>query len=452
MSTEKYDLFVIGAGSGGVRAARIAAKHGAKVAIAESGAFGGTCVNAGCVPKKLMVYASEFSRHFEDAKNYGWQTGRKRFDWATLIANKDKEIQRLNGIYENLLKNNNVAIFKGHAKFIDSQTVEIDGRRIQAEKFLIATGGKPKLPNVPGKEHMKTSDDMFHLPALPKRIVIVGGGYIGVEFAGIFSGLGAKVTLLHRGDKLLTGFDNDIRTTLGEEMAKEPNIDLRYKTEVQKIEKRGNGYIVHTNTGDAIRCDVILAATGRAPNTENLGLENTGAKLEKDGRIRVNADYQTDEPHIYAVGDVCNQHNLTPVALGEGHVLADRLIGHMLNRKVDYEFIATAVFSHPPAATVGLTEEAARDMGLDVAIYRTKFRPLKHTISGRDEKTMMKLVVDKKTDLVLGFHMVGENAPEIIQLAATLLKKKVTKKELDETIGIHPTAAEEFVTLRDPAP
>lgn len=448
--TEKYDLFVIGAGSGGVRAARIAARHGAKVGIAESGPFGGTCVNAGCVPKKLMVYASEFSRHFEDARNYGWSTGKAQFDWKTLIANKDSEIQRLNSIYETLLKNNNVDIFKGHARFIDAHTVEIGGQRIQAEKFLIATGGRPKLPQVPGKEHIKTSDDMFHLPALPRHIVITGGGYIGAEFAGIFSGLGVRVTLLHRGEKLLGGFDGDIRASVGEEMAKSPHTALRFKTEITKVNRQGAGYIVHTTAGDKIECDLVLAAIGRVPLTENLGLENTGVKCETDGRVRVNNDHQTDEPHIYAVGDVCNQHNLTPVAIGEGHALADRLMGHMLNRTVDYEFIASAVFSHPPAATVGLSEENARDMGLDVAIYRTKFRPMKHTITGRDEKTMMKLVVDKKTDLVLGFHMVGESAPEIIQLAATLLKKNVTKKELDETIGVHPTAAEEFVTMREP--
>ncbi len=449
MTEKTYDLFVIGAGSGGARAARIASRHGANVGLAEMAEFGGTCVNAGCVPKKLMVYASEFSRAFKDSKNYGWIVGETKFDWNTLIANKDKDIKRINNILETNMGKTSVDIFKSHARFIDNHTIEVSGQTIKADKILIATGGKPALPSIPGKEHLKTSDNMFHLPAMPSRIVIIGGGYIAVEFANIFSGLGADVTLLHRGDLLLRGFDNDLREMLGNEIIKHPNIDLRLETEIQNVEKEGETYIVHTNKGEQIKCDLILSATGRAPNIDGLGLENTNIQTEENGRIKINDDYQTDEPHIYAVGDVCNRHNLTPVAIKEGHALSDRLIGSMLDRKVDYEFIATAVFSHPPIGTVGLSEQQARDAGHDIDIYKSNFKPMKNTVSGRDERALTKLVVDKKTDRVLGFHMIGDSAPEIIQLAATLLKKKITKEELDETIAVHPTAAEEFVTMRE---
>lgn len=441
-----FDFLVIGGGSGGVRAARIAASHGAKVALAESTHLGGTCVNVGCVPKKLLAYAADYPAHFEDAVNYGWKSGRLSFDWKKLIGNKDAEIKRLNGIYEKLLLDAGVTLFKGHAAFRDAHNVTVNGQTITAGKILIATGGKPALPAVPGKEHIKSSDDMFYLPKQPKHIVIVGGGYIGVEFAHIFAGIGSKVTLLHRGDNILRGFDHDIRETLAAEIRKQKHIDLRLNADLARVTKKGASFIVETNTGDKIAADLVLAATGRAPNLDNL---NAPVALTHNGRIKVNADYQTSEPHIYAVGDVCNAHNLTPVALAEGHVLADRLFASR-NRAVDYEFIATAVFSNPPVATVGYSEEAARAKDYDVEIYRTNFRPLKHTLSGRDERTMMKLVVDRKSNRVIGAHMVGADAPEIMQGIAVAINAGATKAVFDRTIGIHPTAAEEFVTMRNP--
>lgn len=448
--SEHYDFFVIGGGSGGVRAARIAAGHGAKVGLAEGARLGGTCVNIGCVPKKLMAYAADYGADFEDAKAFGWKSGKLSFDWKKLITNKDAEILRLNGIYEKILVDSGVKIHKGHARFIDARTVEVNGKRITAEKFLIATGGKPFIPQVPGAEHIKSSDDMFALAKAPKHILIVGGGYIAVEFAHIFAGIGSKVTQVYRGDLFLQNFDHDVRETLAAEMAKHKNIDLRFKTDIIKVEKRGAGYIVHLNNGNTIKCDLILAATGRVPHTGNMGLDVAGVSLTGTGKVVVDNDFRTNMPHIYAVGDVCNNHNLTPVALAEGHVLADRLFGQKAVRSVDYEFIATAVFSAPPIATVGYTEEGAKAKGYDVEIYRTLFRPMKHTISKRDERTMMKLVVDKKTNRVIGAHMVGADAPEIMQGIAIAINAGATKAVFDRTIGIHPTAAEEFVTMRTP--
>jgi glutathione reductase (NADPH) len=448
--TEHYDFFVIGGGSGGVRAARIAAGYGAKVGLAESGRLGGTCVNIGCVPKKLLAYAADYGAHFEDARAFGWKSGKLSFDWKKLITNKDAEIQRLNGIYEKILTDAGVDIVRGTARFIDARTLEVGGRRITADKFLIATGGKPFIPAIPGTEHIKSSDDMFSLPKAPKHIVIMGGGYIAVEFAHIFAGVGSKVTQLYRGDLFLNGFDRDVRETLAAEMRKHRNIDLRFKTDIAKVEKRGTGYIVHTNDGNTIKCDLILAATGRVPNTAGLGLQGAGVTVGVDGRVGVDADYRTNMPHIYAVGDVCNHHNLTPVALAEGHVLADRLFGQKAVRSVDYEFIPTAVFSAPPIATVGYTEDGAKAKGYDVEVYRTLFRPLKHTVSKRDERTMMKLIVDKKSNRVIGAHMVGADAPEIMQGVAIAINAGATKAMFDRTIGIHPTAAEEFVTMRTP--
>ncbi len=443
---DHFDFFVIGGGSGGVRAARIAAGHGAKVGIAESGNFGGTCVNVGCVPKKLLAYAADFPAHFDDARGFGWRSGRLSLDWRKLITNKDTEIKRLNGIYEKILNDSGATIIKGRARFIDSRTLDIDGRRVTADKILIATGGVPALPEVPGKEHVKPSDAMFFLPKRPKHVVIIGGGYIGVEFAHIFAGVGAKVTILHRGDRLLKDFDTDIGVTLELEMRKQKNIDLRLNTGLARVDKKYTHYIVQTASGDRIKCDLVLGATGRVPNLAAL---NAPVELTPQGRIKTTPDFQTSIPHIFAVGDVANNHNLTPVALAEGQVLADRLFGNK-HRAVDYEFIPTAVFSNPPVATVGYSEHAARAKGIDIEIYRTNFRPMKHTLSGRDERTMMKLVVDKKSGRVIGAHMVGTDAPEIMQGIAIAMNAGATKAVFDRTIGIHPTAAEEFVTMRTP--
>jgi glutathione reductase (NADPH) len=444
-----YDLFVIGAGSGGVRAARIAASHGAKVGVAESSRFGGTCVNVGCVPKKIFAYASDFKSHFEDAKNFGWHVTSAKFDWQTLLKNKDSEISRLNLIYENLLKNAGVHIHEGFARFKDPHTLEIDGTVITADKILIATGGKPSLPDIPGKEHLLSSDDMFSLKSLPKRAVIIGGGYIGVEFAHILSGLESKVSLVYRGDKLLKGFDDDVRETLVNEINKQPHIDLKLNTDISKVEKKGKEFLVHT-TGGIIKTDLVLAATGRSPLVEGLNLQKAGVKTDKNGKITVNKQYQSSQPHIYAVGDVCNSHNLTPVALAEGHVLVDRLYSNLAKREVNYEYIPTAVFSSPPVSTVGVSEEQAEQAGIKIEVYKSIFTPLKHTISGRDEKTMMKLIVEKNSQKVIGCHMVGMDAPEIMQGFAVAMNAGAKKSDFDKTIGIHPTAAEEFVTMRTP--
>lgn len=443
---EHFDFFVIGGGSGGVRAARIAASHGAKVGMAERSHLGGTCVNIGCVPKKLLAYAADYPAHFADARGFGWKSGRLSFDWKKLIGNKDAEIARLNGIYEKMLVDSGVTIIKDHARFIDSHTLAVGARKVTADRILIATGGRPVKPSVPGAEHIRVSDDMFFLPKAPKHIVVIGGGYIGVEFAHIFAGIGSKVTLMHRGDALLRGFDRDVREMLAAEMRKQDHIDLRLDTDLARVERKGAGYVVHTRAGNAIRCDLVMAATGRTPCLDGL---DAPVDMTADGRISVNPDYQTSQPHIFAVGDVCNKHNLTPVALAEGHVLADRLFAAK-HRTVEYEFIPTAVFSNPPVATVGYAEDAARAKGYDVDIYRTSFRPMKHTLSGRDERTMMKLVVDKKSGRVIGAHMVGADAPEIMQGIAIAINAGATKAVFDRTIGIHPTAAEEFVTMRTP--
>jgi len=446
---EEYDFFVIGAGSGGVRAARIAASHGAKVGIAEDTHMGGTCVNVGCIPKKLFAYAADFSSHFEDATAYGWSVGNTKFNWDILKANKDKEIKRLNGIYDNLLKNVGVDVLSGTASFIDENTVDIDGTKIKAKKILVATGGKPRKPSIPGGEHAITSDDAFFMKEFPKEVVIMGGGYIAVEFAHILHGMGANVTLMYRGDLFLRGFDNDIREALAYEMKKQ-GVNLLFNTDIQEIKKQGSSFEVNTNDGQKIPADMILAAIGREPNTYKLNLGAVGLSVEKNGQIKVNSDYQTNKSNIYAVGDVCNKHNLTPVATAEGHVLADRLFNKAKNRNVNYNNIATAIFSQPPIGTVGLTEEEADAKGYDTDIYISSFAPLKHTITGRDEKTLMKLIVDKKTDIVIGCHMMGADAPEIIQGISIAMNAGATKADFDSTIGIHPTSAEEFVTMRTP--
>ncbi len=446
--SKHYDYFVIGAGSGGVRSARIAAGHGANVGVAEASDLGGTCVNLGCVPKKLLAYASDYGFHFEDARGFGWDAPeRTAFDWAKLITNKNNEISRLNGIYQKLLDNAGVDIIRGFAKFTDANTVDVNGETVTADKFLIAVGGTPRRPVHEGAEHMIVSDDAFFLPKLPKEIVIVGGGYVSVEFAHIFHGLGAHVTLLYRGDLFLRGFDNTIRLALAEEMRKS-GIDLHFNCDVERVEKIGERFTVHTTQGHAIACDTAMSAIGRDPKIDGLGLEAAGVKTARSGHIEVNDHYQTSVPHIYALGDVTDTPALTPVAISEGHVLADRLFGQMPQRAVNYHNIATAVFSYPPIATVGMGEEEALEKGHDITVYKSDFRPMKHTLSGRDERSVMKLIVETSSDRVLGVHMMGLDAPEIMQGFAVALNCGATKADFDRTMAMHPTSAEEFVTMR----
>lgn len=449
---EKYDfdLFVIGAGSGGVRASRVAASLGARVAVAEERYLGGTCVNVGCIPKKLLVYASEFSEAFEDSAGFGWTLGERRFDWNKLIANKNAEIARLNGVYENLLINSGVKILRSRAQIIDAHTVAAGGERITAQYILVATGGWPTVPRVPGAEFAITSNEAFYLDRMPEQVVIVGGGYIGLEFAGIFHGLGAKVTVVHRGKIFLRGFDDDLRVALAAEMRKR-GIDLRFETAVSRIEQRDGGVRVTLSHGPALDASLILFATGRAANTRGIGLEHVDVMLDGAGAIVVDRYSRTSAGNIYAVGDVTNRKNLTPVAIAEGRAVAETLFGKRA-MSVDYENVPSAVFSQPPIGTVGLTEAEARQRFGEIDIYKSSFRPLKHTLSGRDERTFMKLVVDRKTDRVVGCHMAGAEAGEIIQGFAVALQCGATKAQFDSTIGIHPTAAEEFVTMREKAP
>ena len=448
MSDYDYDLFVIGAGSGGVRAARFAAGFGAKVAVAEERHLGGTCVNIGCVPKKLMVYASHFSEDFEDAAGYGWSVGERRFDWSKLIANKNSEIGRLNGIYERLLTNSGVEIVEGTAAIEDAHTVVVAGREIRARYILIATGGLPSWPREPGQELGIVSDDVFYLDRQPERIIVAGGGYIAVEFAGVFAGLGSEVTQLYRGDLFLRGFDDDLRRGLAEEMAKK-GVDLRFHTIIDKTEKTSNGLLAHLSSGDRLEVDQILYAIGRRPNIAGLGLERAGVALGDSGGVKVDGFYRTSVPSIFAIGDVIDRVQLTPVALAEGMVVARHLFAGQ-DTEVDYAQIPTAVFSQPPLATVGLTEAQAREAYGAVDIYRSRFTPMKHTMTGRDEKTLMKLVVARDSQKVVGAHMLGQDGPEIIQGIGIALKAGATKADFDRTIGIHPTAAEEFVTMREP--
>lgn len=442
-----YDLFTIGAGSGGVRASRFAATFGARVAIAEERYLGGTCVNVGCIPKKLFSYAAHFHEDFEDAAAYGWRPGEPAFDWKTLLARKDREIQRLNGVYERLLKSSGVELFRQRATVIDPHTVEANGKRITADHILVATGGWPVKPAIPGAELAFTSNEAFHLNQLPQRVVVVGGGYIAVEFASIFNGLGVETTLIYRRERLLRSFDADLGRFLGEQMAAK-GITIRYRCNIAALSR--NGSLSSTLTdGTTLESDGVLLATGRAPNTAQLGLERAGVELGANGAVVVDENYQTSVPSIHAIGDVTDRVLLTPVALAEGMVVADRLFNKG-QRAMSYENVATAIFSHPNVATVGLSEEEARERGLEFSIYRSTFTPLKHTLTGRSEKSLMKLVVDRKTDRVLGVHMVGPDAGEVIQGFAVALNCNVTKSQLDATIGIHPTLAEEFVTMREP--
>ena len=447
MSDYDFDYFVIGGGSGGVRSARIAAQHGVKVGLAEKQYLGGTCVNVGCVPKKLFSYAAQFAHSYEDAIGFGWEKTAPKHDWKTLVANKDKEIERLNGIYRNLLENAGVEIFDAHAKLIDKHTIKVGDKKITADKILIAVGGHPVTPDLEGAEHVITSDDVFYLEDFPEHILIVGGGYISLEFASVFSNLGAQVTLFYRGDLFLRGFDTDVRLALRDEMQKQ-GINLVFNSPaITKIDKSKTCLNVHLENDEVIEVDEVLYAIGRCPLIHDLGLEDLDIDVDHTGAIKVNDDYQTSVKNIYAVGDVTNRVNLTPVALNEGHVLADNLFNKD-DRKVNYDNIATAVFTIPPLASCGLTEEEALPKYNKIRVYQSNFRPLKYTLAGRDEKTFMKLIVDDASDQVVGAHMMGADTPEMMQAISIAMNMGATKKDFDRTIGIHPTSAEEFVTMR----
>ncbi len=448
MSQHDFDFFVIGAGSGGVRAARMAASFGARVAVAEERYYGGTCVNVGCIPKKLFVYGSRFPEDRAVAAGYGWTVDEPQFDWPTLVRNKDTEIQRLNGIYERMLKNAGCEVIPARATLVDPHTVEVDGKHITATHILVATGGWPLVPEIPGREHILTSNEMFHLEQLPRRMVVVGGGYIAVEFAGILRGLGCEVTQLYRGEMILRGFDTETAAFLVEQM-RHKGIDLRLQSDVARIDKTATGLKVSLKDGSTLEADGVLYATGRVPMTANLGLEACGVELDAASAIRVDAHYRTNVPSIYAVGDVTNRVNLTPVALAEGMSLARRLFGSR-DTTVDYEFIPTAIFSQPPIGTVGFSEDEARKQFGEIEVFTSSFTPLRFTISPVKEKAFMKLIVDQASRRVVGLHMCGEDAGEITQGFAVAMRAGATKEIFDTTIGIHPSAAEEFVTMREP--
>ncbi|MFV0278514.1 MAG: glutathione-disulfide reductase [Parahaliea sp.] len=447
MTTLHYDLFVIGAGSGGVRAARMAAGFGARVAVAEDRFMGGTCVNVGCVPKKLYVYASEYGKAFEDARGFGWDSQQPAFDWATLRDNKKDEISRLNAIYERLLEGAGVDIIDGRARIVDAGTVAVGERHYRAGKILIATGGWPHVPEFPGSQYATTSNEIFDLKSFPRRLVVVGGGYIAVEFVGIFKGLGAHVTQLYRGPLFLRGFDSDIRTHAATEITNS-GVDLRFETNVTAITRHSGALLLDLTDGSQLEADCVLYATGRKPHLEGLGLEQVSVALSDSGHIVVDDDYETSEPGIYAVGDVTGRMELTPVALAEGMAFARRQFGK-LEQPVDYDFIPSAVFCQPNIGTVGFTEDEALEQFGHLRLYKSSFRPMKHTMSGREEKSFMKLIVDHASDRVVGAHMIGPDAGEIIQGLAIAMRAGATKALFDSTIGIHPTAAEEFVTMRE---
>jgi len=445
MKNYDYDLIVIGAGSGGVRASRLAAGYGAKVAIIEESRYGGTCVIRGCVPKKILVYGSMFASSIEDSRGFGWSLTSSKHNWESLIGAKDKELDRLENIYINMLKNAGVDLIAGQAKVCSENIVEVKGRKYSASKILIAVGGKPFIPDFPGKEFVITSNEALDLKACPKNIIIVGGGYIALEFAGIFNSLGAKVDIVLRSNKVLKGFDLDIRDTITSELNKR-GILIHNNQSIKSLEKNKNGQLKLELSETTLISEKVMFATGRKPNTCGLGIKEVGVNLDKNGAVLVDAMNCSSIKSIFAIGDVTDRINLTPVAINEGRVFAETFYNKNPLR-LDYDNIASAVFSQPQIATVGLTEEQARiDFELD--IYISRFNPMKNTISGRNEPTMMKIIVDKKTDKVLGCHMVGDDAAEIIQGIAIALKCGATKKQFDETVGIHPTSAEEFVTMR----
>jgi glutathione reductase (NADPH) len=452
MSAFDCDLFVVGGGSGGVRAARMAAQRGARVMVAEAAALGGTCVNVGCIPKKLYSYAAHFAQDFEDAAGFGWDLQPARFDWQRLKKNRAQEIGRLNGVYEHLLRSAGVELVRGWATLCDEHTVQVaaaDGaRRWRARHILLATGGTPSVPHIPGREHVLTSDSMFDLDPFPRRLVVVGGGYIACEFASIFRGLGAHVTQLYRGEQVLRGFDEEVRQFLAQEVRRH-GVDLRLRSDVASVERKDGSLAVTLADGEVLAADAVLYATGRVPNVAGLGLDAAGVRLSPHGGIVVDEQYRTSVPSVRAVGDVTARLQLTPVALAEAMVVVDQLFGSG-ERAMSYDFVPTAVFTHPAIGTVGLTEAQARDLHGAVRIFRADFRALKNTLGGSQERTLMKLVVDAASDRVVGLHMVGPDAGEIVQGFAVAMKAGATKAVFDATIGIHPTAAEEFVTMREP--
>ncbi len=445
---ETFDLFVIGGGSGGVRAARMAAQRGARVALAEMSALGGTCVNLGCIPKKLYSYAAHYGEAFEESHGFGWSGPAPTFDWATLKRNRAIEILRLNGVYEKLLDGAGVRLLRGFARLVDADTIEIGGERIRARHILVATGGAAQVDTFRGSDLVITSDLVFDVEPFPRRLLVIGGGYIACEFASIFNGLGSRVTQIYRGTQVLRGFDDDVRNFVAGEMGKK-GVDIRVNAQIGSVERSGGGLQVTMRDGATLEVDTVLCAIGRRPKVAGLGLEAAGVRTDERGAIAVDDAFRTSVPHIHAVGDVIDRVQLTPVALAEAMVLVDGLFGSG-SRKMDYADIPTAVFTHPNIGTVGLTEAQARERFGRVRIYRSEFRALKHTLSRSSERTLMKLVVDDASDRVVGVHMVGEEAGEIIQGLAVALKAGATKAVLDATVGIHPTAAEEFVTMREP--
>ena len=464
MSSFDFDLFVIGGGSGGVRAARMAAGRGARVALAETlgtDGLGGTCVNVGCIPKKLYSYAAHYHDAFEESRGFGWEGEKPVLNWATLKANRAQEISRLNGVYANLLRGSGVTVINGFARIDDPHAITVatlnaDGspghQSFTAANILIATGGTPFVPHFTGREHVITSNEVFDLEPFPQRLLVVGGGYIACEFASIFNGLGAKVTQLYRGEQVLRGFDDEIRHFVAGEMVK-AGVDLRLNADVVDVRKTGEGLRVECDGGNVVMADAVLYATGRKPNVQGLGLEALGVAQGAQGEVIVNEHYRTNVPSIWAVGDVTNRVQLTPVALGEAMVVVDQLFGPAAGkapRSMGYEFIPTAVFTHPSIGTVGYSEAQAREKFGAITVFRSEFKALKHTLSGSSERTLMKLIVDTASDRVVGLHMVGAEAGEIVQGFAVAMKAGATKAVFDSTIGIHPTAAEEFVTMRDP--
>ena len=464
MTSFDFDLFVIGGGSGGVRAARLAAQRGARVALAEARGtegLGGTCVNVGCIPKKLYSYAAHFSESFEESHGFGWEGEAPRLNWATLKANRRREIARLNGVYLQLLRAAGVTVLNGLARLLDANTVEIDvaaddglitAQRRTARHILIATGGTPHVPHMKGGEHVLTSNDMFDLEPFPERLLVVGGGYIACEFASIFNGLGARVTQLYRGEQVLRGFDDEVRHFIAAQM-RQAGVDLHLNAGVLAIHRTPQGLEAMLEGGGSVLVDAVLYATGRVPNVRGLGLDTVGVCQGADGAVLVNNDYQTNVPSIYALGDVTARLQLTPVALGEAMALVDHLLGPAAGqsaRNMSYDFIPTAVFTHPAIGTVGYTEAQARQRFGRVTVYRSEFKALKHTLSGSPERTLMKLVVEDASDRVVGLHMVGPDAGEVVQGFAVAMKAGATKAIFDGTLGIHPTVAEEFVTMRAP--
>jgi glutathione reductase (NADPH) len=451
MRTFDFDLFVIGGGSGGVRAARMAAQRGARVALAECAELGGTCVNVGCIPKKLYSYAAGYAESFEEAAGYGWTLdGAPRFDWPRLKANRAREIARLNGVYRSLLEGAGVTLIQAWACLADAHTVQVGEKKHTARHILVATGGMPFVPELKGREHVVVSDAMFDLDPFPKRLLVVGGGYIACEFASIFNGLGAQVTQLYRGPHLLNGFDEDLRQFLAREMGR-AGVDIRFNSEIDMITRLDNGLCALLSRGQRVEADVILYATGRVPNTEGLGLGAAGVELDERGGVVVDAHYRSSVPSIHAVGDVSTKQQLTPVALAEAMVVVDALFGPG-PRELDYEFTPTAVFTHPNIGTCGYTEAEARAKFGKIRVFSSEFKALRHTLSQSGERTFMKLVVERSTDRVVGLHMVGPDAGEVVQGFAVAMRAGATKRVFDSTIGIHPTVAEEFVTMREPMP